>query len=195
MTDSADAAESSEDSGRDDARTATRRRYKHPVYERPRARGTPPGPKRRPNRAGTERTAERVAHSPEWPFGPTEEERERPEPEGEEPPQLGLHALPDVDIAEHPTKLHVWCDLPGCDEGTIELSGDEWTLYVSAERSEEHWEEGDIHQRERGRFAERSIELPARCDIDEAEATYDDGVLLVRVPKHESEHTQTIGLD
>jgi HSP20 family protein len=118
-----------------------------------------------------------------------------PESQEEPLPRWGLQARPDVDVAERSDELHVWCDLPGCAEETIELSGDEWTLYVSAERAEEYWEESGLQRRERSRHAERSISLPARADIDAVEASFEDGVLFVRAPKHESARTQTIGFE
>lgn len=135
--------------------------------------------------------------SPEWPYAPTDgrEGRSAPETSQERLPRWGLQASPDVDVAEHPDEVHVWCDLPGCAEETIELSGDEWTLYVSAERAEEYCEDGGIQRRERSRHAERSISLPARCEVDEAEASFEDGVLFVRTPKHESERSRTIGFE
>jgi HSP20 family protein len=149
----------------------------------------PPRPRERPRpgRRSSRPTGER---SPEWPYAPSGGDSD-----GRRGalPRWGLQAHPDVDVAEHPDELHVWCDLPGCAEETIELSGDEWTLYVSAERAEAYWEEGGIQRRERSRRAERSIALPARTDVEAAEASFEDGVLFVRAPKHESERTQSIG--
>jgi HSP20 family molecular chaperone IbpA len=66
---------------------------------------------------------------------------------------------------------------------------------VSAERAGEYWEDGGIQRRERSQHAERSISLPARSDVDDAEATFEDGVLFVRAPKHESDRTRTIGFE
>lgn len=139
--------------------------------------------------------ATEASESPEWPFGLPSGGDATPSGEEERTARMGMQARPDVDVAEHPQEVHVWVDLPGCEEDTIELSGDDWTLYVTAERSDEFWEGGGIQRRERARHAERSVSFPARSVVDEAEATFENGVLLVRVPKHESAKRQSIGFE
>ncbi|MFB6206829.1 MAG: Hsp20/alpha crystallin family protein [Haloglomus sp.] len=192
MTDTSDPSDESESadgpSDRDDAENSA-----SPASERREAR--PPGHDNRRERRLDDRTRRDTPSAWTAEPGAGRAGRSPPGTEEESLPRWGLQAHPDVDVAEHPDELHVWCDLPGCAEETIELSGDEWTLYVSAERAEAHWEEGGIQRRERSRHAERSVSLPARADIDAAEASFDDGVLFVRVPKHASERTQPIGFE
>lgn len=168
----------------DDRRlTVTERHPEHPEREHRRRLGQGLSP--RP--PATDR-------SPEWPFGATPDERGpvRSAEASGSPAGESRSSRPDVDIVEHANEIHVWCDLPGCTADSIDLSGDEWTLYVTGERADEYWEGDLIYHRERSETAERAISLPARSDIGDAEATYDDGVLFVRAPKHESERTQEI---
>ncbi|MES3516260.1 MAG: Hsp20/alpha crystallin family protein [Natronomonas sp.] len=175
--------ENPESDSETDAESSRKRLY----GERPRGVGRQEAAARPQQEHETER-------SPEWPYAPTFQEKNRRDAP-KAPPRLGLRACPDIDIVERSEEIHIWCDLPGCDEETIELSGDERTLHVSAQRAEEHWAEGDICRRERSKQAERSITLPARSDIDAAEASFDDGVLTIRAPKHESDHPRVIGIE
>jgi HSP20 family protein len=74
-------------------------------------------------------------------------------------------------------------DLPGIDPGTIEVTVDRGVLTVSARREEEHAEDDRFVVRERtmGTFTRR-VYLSEHLDADKVDATYDDGVLAVRIP-------------
>jgi HSP20 family protein len=74
-------------------------------------------------------------------------------------------------------------DLPGVDPATIELSVEKNVLTVSAERS---WQplDGDevvVAERPRGTFT-RQLFLGDTLDADALEASYDQGVLTLRIP-------------
>jgi len=77
----------------------------------------------------------------------------------------------------------VHLDLPGVDPSSIDLTVEKNVLTVSAER---HWEpaEGNevvVAERPQGRFT-RQLFLGEGLDAEGIEATYDGGVLTVRVP-------------
>lgn len=74
-------------------------------------------------------------------------------------------------------------DLPGIDPGSIEVSVDRGVLMVSARREEEFAEDERVFVRERimGNFTRR-VYLSEHLDPEGIEATYDNGVLAVRIP-------------
>jgi HSP20 family protein len=74
-------------------------------------------------------------------------------------------------------------DLPGIDPSTIDLTVERNVLTVRAERA---WKRGDgqeiiVAERPQGAFT-RQLFLGDALDADGIEATYQDGVLTVRVP-------------
>jgi len=95
------------------------------------------------------------------------------------------HATTAVDVAERDGEFVVTCDLPGFDTDDIELRVTDHTLHLHAEHTtEEEVEEENYLHRERTRAdISRSIPLPQDIDEDAVTASYDDGVLTVRLPK------------
>lgn len=91
-----------------------------------------------------------------------------------------------VDVVEDDEAIQVTADLPGYEREDIDVRLRDGTqLEISAERStDREATEGRVHRRERRREAvNRSLTLPAAVAPAEAEATYDSGVLTVRLPK------------
>jgi HSP20 family protein len=77
-------------------------------------------------------------------------------------------------------------DLPGIDPDSIEVTVDRGVLSVTAKRSQEY-AEGEkpfIRERVMGSFTRR-VYLADTADADNIEASFDAGVLTVRVPVHE----------
>jgi HSP20 family protein len=101
---------------------------------------------------------------------------------------------PVVDILETPHAYIFRAELPGVcrDNITIEVRGNR--LVLAGERplgSEPQWAAYLSIERIHGCF-ERSFLLPGPIDIDKAEATYQDGILEVTLPKSEEEHETSI---
>ncbi len=77
-------------------------------------------------------------------------------------------------------------DLPGIDPDSIEVTVDRGVLTVGAKRAEEY-AEGEkpfIRERVMGSFTRR-VFLADTADADNIEASFEAGVLTVRVPVHE----------
>lgn len=74
-------------------------------------------------------------------------------------------------------------DLPGIEPGSIEVTVDRGVLTVGARREEEHAEDDRFVVRERvlGTFTRR-VYLSEHLDAGNVDASYDDGVLTVRIP-------------
>ena len=83
--------------------------------------------------------------------------------------------------------IHLYFDLPGLKKGEVEINVHDGTLSVSGERRQEEAEEGRTFvrvERSYGRFY-RSFSLPQTIDAAGIEATFEDGVLTIEVPKAE----------
>ena len=94
--------------------------------------------------------------------------------------------MPPVDLRESETELTLTLEIPGVAPEQIQLTTDSGVLTVSGEKREER-KEGEQHQyhlveRSYGSFS-RSFRMPKNLDESKIEATVDQGVLTVRIPK------------
>jgi HSP20 family protein len=95
--------------------------------------------------------------------------------------------VPTVDVWETEDALHYAFDLPGIGKDAIAIEVEDGALTVSATRErEEKVETGRYHRVERryGTFS-RTVGLPQGVSEEEITATYEHGVLEIRVPKPE----------
>ena len=93
--------------------------------------------------------------------------------------------IPAMDLVETDEHLVLRGDLPGMTEDDVDIEIKDNVLTVSGERKAEHEDKGEgYHRVERsfGSFS-RSLNLPAGIDPEKVEASFDNGVLEVRVPK------------
>lgn len=92
---------------------------------------------------------------------------------------------PPIELLEKEDKFIAKADLPGMKREDIDVSVVEGTLTIKGERKAEHEvKEEDYYCSERcyGSFF-RSITLPTAVDTEHIEATYENGVLEVTLPK------------
>jgi HSP20 family protein len=77
----------------------------------------------------------------------------------------------------------VHLDLPGVDHESIDVTVEGQSLTITAERRFEHEHEDEIIVKERpqGRFS-RELRLSTMVDSGAIEATFEDGVLTLRLP-------------
>jgi len=93
-----------------------------------------------------------------------------------------------VDLENKDDEFVLTAELPGFEKDDIDVRVTDRTLRLEAEHAEEteEEEEGEYVKRERHRASvARSISLPERVDADEISATFNNGVLTVRLPKSE----------
>jgi HSP20 family protein len=100
---------------------------------------------------------------------------------------LGEVAAPALDVYQTPGEIVVKAALPGIkpEDVSIDITGD--TLTVKGEsKAEQEVKREDYLYRERcyGAFS-RSVALPGGLKSDKAEATIEDGVLTLTIPKAE----------
>jgi HSP20 family protein len=95
--------------------------------------------------------------------------------------------VPAMDLVETDDHFVLRADLPGLDESDVKIEVQDKVLTLSGERSFEHQakKQGYVRvERGSGSFS-RSLTLPDGVDLDAIAASFDKGVLEVRIPKPE----------
>jgi HSP20 family protein len=100
----------------------------------------------------------------------------------------GQGAYPPINVFDSSTGTVIVAEVPGLDPGQIDVKSQGRTLTISSERKPAEGEgAAGYHRRERsfGAFS-RSIQLPDDLDLQQANAKYENGLLIIRVPKAEA---------
>lgn len=94
---------------------------------------------------------------------------------------------PATDVVEDEEGLYIYMDLPDVDEGSLDVSTEQSSLNVKATRHYKHTESQTIHYqgRPKGEFA-RAFNIPSSFDLTKVEASYENGVLNLLIPRSES---------
>jgi HSP20 family protein len=95
--------------------------------------------------------------------------------------------VPAMDLVETDHDLVLKADLPGLDKDGVNIEVKDGVLTVSGVRKAEHEERTDGFYRVERAFGtfSRSMSLPQRIDAERISASFDRGVLEVRIPKPE----------
>ncbi|MFN2105288.1 MAG: Hsp20/alpha crystallin family protein [Candidatus Promineifilaceae bacterium] len=99
-----------------------------------------------------------------------------------------------VDVSENDEGYVVKASVPGINPEEVKITFDDDVLTIKGEIvNESEEEEENFHIRERwyGSFG-RSLRFPTNVDADAIEATYENGVLTLIVPKIEEEQPKRI---
>jgi HSP20 family protein len=102
--------------------------------------------------------------------------------------------LPALDVRESEGHYEVSMDLPGLEPEAVTVTFEDGVVTVSGTRERSSEDGGDTYhrvERSYGSFS-RSVRLPAAADANEAEASFDKGVLTVSVPKVDTAKPRTI---
>ena len=107
----------------------------------------------------------------------------------------GRGVFPPVNVFSDRDGYVVKVEVPGVAGDQLEIEGQGRTLTISGRRDVQTPEGGSFHRRERGagQFS-RSLQLPEDLDVSRAEASYHEGVLTIRVPKHEQAKPRQISI-
>jgi HSP20 family protein len=104
--------------------------------------------------------------------------------------------MPAMDLVETADHFVLRADLPGLSEEDVSIELEDRVLTISGERKAEHElsKEG-YHRVERafGTFS-RALTLPEGIDPDAVAATFDRGVLEVRIPKPEERKPRKVSI-
>jgi len=104
--------------------------------------------------------------------------------------------IPAMDLVETDEHFVLKADLPGLGEGDVSIEVEDNVLTVSGERKAEHEDkrEGYVRvERSYGAFR-RSLTLPEGIDPEAVTASFDNGVLEVRIPKPEERKPRRVAI-
>lgn len=106
---------------------------------------------------------------------------------------------PSLDVAESNGTIDVTMDVPGMKAENIDIQVLGNRLTISGERKEEKEEKGNgksYHRIERhmGAFS-RTVGLPCEVDESKVDASYQNGVLKIRLPKSEEAKSHKIAVN
>lgn len=100
--------------------------------------------------------------------------------------QGGFNWNPAVDIRETLNELRLDVELPGIKPEEVEVTAESGVLTIRGEKQSERKEDDDaryhVVERSYGTFM-RSFQLPLGLDEERIEATYDNGILSIHIPK------------
>ncbi len=98
----------------------------------------------------------------------------------------GESSLVPMDVHTTDDDLVLEANLPGIKPEEVDITVENNTLTISGETRSSRTEEGAtiLQEIRRGRFS-RTLTLPAGLEPDKAKATFEDGVLTLRIPKAE----------
>lgn len=95
--------------------------------------------------------------------------------------------VPELNVYETAKMFEVTVELPGMDKGDFDISLNDNILTISGERiiKERDDNNGRTYHRIESRYGRfsRSLPLPDVADLDKIEATYENGVLAITIPK------------
>jgi HSP20 family protein len=95
--------------------------------------------------------------------------------------------IPAMDVVEADDHFVLRADLPGLSENDVNIELEDNVLTISGERKAEHEQRDEGYyrvERASGSFS-RSLTLPEGIDAEGIRASFDSGVLEVRIPKPE----------
>jgi HSP20 family protein len=107
----------------------------------------------------------------------------------------GLQELawaPAVEVRQNDNNLVISAELPGLTEKDVRVEATPEGLVIQGERKQEYTgEEGGVRRSERvyGQFY-RLIPLPEGADVDNAQASFENGVLQISIPTPQSQQNR-----
>jgi HSP20 family protein len=100
---------------------------------------------------------------------------------------VGKVSAPTLDVYQTPSEIVVKAALPGVkpEDVNIDITGDTLTVKGESKAEQEVNREDYLYQERRYGAFSRSVVLPGGLKSDKAEATMEDGVLTLTIPKVE----------
>jgi HSP20 family protein len=107
---------------------------------------------------------------------------------------LGEVTAPALDVYQTPNEVVVKATLPGVkpEDVTIDITGETLTIKGETKAEEEIKKKDYLYQERRYGSFSRSVVLPGGLKTDKAEATIEDGVLTLSIPKAEEAKPKAI---
>ena len=112
--------------------------------------------------------------------------RNKQELKGEEQTRAGRTYLPDVDICETQDSVWLWADMPGVDEGSIEVKLADGVLSIEGQVSLQDYENlAPVYTEYNVGNYVRRFTISSEIDANGITARMANGVLELKLPKSE----------
>lgn len=102
---------------------------------------------------------------------------------------------PRVNIIEHDKNYEIELAAPGLKKSDFNISLENGNLKISVKKKEENTEEQENKKYRRREYSfvsfERSFFLPEGVDVSKVDASYEDGILSICLPKKEIKKPET----
>jgi len=110
--------------------------------------------------------------------------------------QTGEVAAPALDVYQTPNEVMVKAALPGLkpEDVSIDITGETLTIKGDIKAEQEIKREDYLYQERRYGAFSRSVILPTGLRPDKAEATMEDGILTLTIPKAEEVKPKAIAV-
>ncbi len=104
---------------------------------------------------------------------------------------------PSIDVVETDREVIARAEMPGLNKEDIKINLTEDRLEISAEtkKEEEKKEKGYVYKEIRSGNYYRAVALPSPIDPNNAQASYKNGVLEIRMPKTEVKEKKEIKVE
>lgn len=104
--------------------------------------------------------------------------------------------IPAMDLVETEEHFVLKADLPGLTEADVNVEVEDNVLTLSGERKAEHEDKREGYVRVERSFGSfrRSLTLPEGIDPEAVQASFDNGVLEVRIPKPEERKPRKVAI-
>ena len=106
--------------------------------------------------------------------------------------------VPEMNVYETEKQFEITLELPGMDKSDFDISLNDKILTVKGERKirESKEENGRTYHRIESRFGQfsRSLPMPTVADTEKIEATYENGVLAITIPKQKEKAGKRINI-
>jgi HSP20 family protein len=108
----------------------------------------------------------------------------------------GMMTMPSIDMVENDDNVVVKAEIPGFNPENVDVRVEGNVLSLRGEyKQESEKQEGQYHVRERRMSSfNRTIPLPAEVNADKATAEFENGVLTLTLPKHETAKPKRISI-
>ncbi|MBI1806486.1 MAG: Hsp20/alpha crystallin family protein [Ignavibacteria bacterium] len=102
--------------------------------------------------------------------------------------------MPAVDIIERENDYYIKAELPGVNKNDVRITVQNDVLTIRGEKKNETEKKSDNYRRVERSYGsfERSFTLPTSVKNDKIEASYDNGVLTISLPKAEESKPKEI---
>ena len=105
-------------------------------------------------------------------------------------------AYPSVNVFADGDDFVLVAELPGVAKDAIDVQVKRDQIQITGTKVIEYDENASVHRRERqaGQF-DRTLSMPAEIDVNGVQATFENGVLRLRLPRAEHEKSRSVSIN